>query len=351
MRRRFIKRSMSFEYIREIPKPKEILAAMPLSQDLTAIKKGRDQEIKSVFTGESRKFLLIIGPCSAHDEEAVCDYIARLAKVQADVKDKIIIIPRIYTNKPRTTGIGYKGMAHQPNPLEEPNIVEGIKAIRKMHIRALKESHIPAADEMLYPGNYPYLEDVLSYVAVGARSVENQAHRLTCSGLDVPVGMKNPTSGDMEVTLNSIQAAQAPHIFSYNRWEVKTAGNPLTHAVLRGAVDPHGVTVPNYHYEDLVRFAEAYKKRGLVNPAIIVDTNHANSNKKFAEQPRIAMEVMRSRKHSALLTALIKGFMIESFIEEGSQKVTENVYGKSITDPCLGWKDSERLIRDLAAMV
>jgi 3-deoxy-7-phosphoheptulonate synthase len=342
---------MSFEYIREIPKPKEILAAMPLSQDLTAIKKGRDQEIKAVFTGESRKFLLIIGPCSAHDEEAVCDYISRLAKVQAEVKDKIMIIPRVYTNKPRTTGIGYKGMAHQPNPQEEPNIVEGIKAIRKMHLRALKESHLPAADEMLYPGNYPYLEDVLSYVAVGARSVENQAHRLTCSGLDVPVGMKNPTSGDMEVTLNSIQAAQAPHVFSYNRWEVKTTGNPLTHAVLRGAVDPHGVTVPNYHYEDLIRFAEAYKKRGLVNPAIIVDTNHANSNKKFAEQPRIAMEVMRSRKHSALLMTMIKGFMIESFIEEGSQKVTENVYGKSITDPCLGWKDSEKLIRDLAGMV
>jgi 3-deoxy-7-phosphoheptulonate synthase len=342
---------MSFEYIREIPKPKEILAAMPLSQDLTAIKKGRDQEIKAVFTGESRKFLLIIGPCSAHDEEAVCDYISRLAKVQAEVKDKIMIIPRVYTNKPRTTGIGYKGMAHQPNPQEEPNIVEGIKAIRKMHLRALKESHLPAADEMLYPGNYPYLEDVLSYVAVGARSVENQAHRLTCSGLDVPVGMKNPTSGDMEVTLNSIQAAQAPHVFSYNRWEVKTTGNPLTHAVLRGAVDPHGVTVPNYHYEDLIWFAEAYKKRGLVNPAIIVDTNHANSNKKFAEQPRIAMEVMRSRKHSALLMTMIKGFMIESFIEEGSQKVTENVYGKSITDPCLGWKDSEKLIRDLAGMV
>jgi len=342
---------MSFEYIREIPKPKEILAAMPLSQELTAIKKGRDQEIKAVFTGESPKFLLIIGPCSAHDEEAVCDYISRLAKVQTEVKDKIIIIPRIYTNKPRTTGIGYKGMAHQPNLQEKPNIVKGIKAIRKMHLRALKESHLPAADEMLYPGNYPYLEDVLSYVAVGARSVENQAHRLTCSGLDVPVGMKNPTSGDMEVTLNSIQAAQAPHIFSYNRWEVKTAGNPLAHAVLRGAVDPHGVTVPNYHYEDLIWFAEKYKKRGLVNPAIIVDTNHANSNKKFAEQPRIAMEVMWSRKHSAILTAMIKGFMIESFIEEGSQKVTENVYGKSITDPCLGWKDSEKLIRDLAGMV
>ncbi len=342
---------MSFEYIREIPKPKEILSAMPLSQDLTAIKKGRDQEIKALFTGESRKFLLIIGPCSAHDEEAVCDYISRLEKIQEEVKDKIIIIPRIYTNKPRTTGIGYKGMAHQPNPQEEPNILEGLKAIRKMHLRALKESHLPAADEMLYPGNYPYLEDVLSYVAVGARSVENQAHRLTCSGLDIPVGMKNPTSGDMEVTLNSIQAAQAPHTFSYNRWEVKTTGNPLTHAVLRGAVDPHGVTVPNYHYEDLTRFAEAYKKRGFENPAIIVDTNHANSNKKFAEQPRIAMEVMRSRKHSQLLRAMIKGFMIESFIEEGSQKVTENVYGKSITDPCLGWRDSEKLIRDLAEMV
>src|SRR5512139_1837485 len=342
---------MSFEYVREIPQPKEILANMPLSLDLTVIKRKRDQEIKAVFTRESGKFLLVIGPCSAHDEDAVCDYIRRLAKVQEDVKDRILLIPRIYTNKPRTTGIGYKGMAHQPNPQEKPNIVEGIKAIRKMHLRALKESHLPAADEMLYPGNYPYLEDVLSYVAVGARSVENQAHRLTCSGLDIPVGMKNPTSGDLEVTLNSIQAAQAPHMFSYNRWEVKTSGNPQAHAVLRGAVDPHGVTVPNYHYEDLIRFAEAYKKRGLVNPAIIVDTNHANSNKKFAEQPRIAMEVMRSCKHSAILRGMIKGFMIESFIEEGAQKVTENVYGKSITDPCLGWKDSEKLIRDLAGMV
>jgi 3-deoxy-7-phosphoheptulonate synthase len=342
---------MSFEYVQEIPSPKEILAAMPLSPELAEIKKKRDQEIKAAFTRENSKIVLIIGPCSAHDEEAVCDYIARLATVQADVKDRIIIIPRIYTNKPRTTGIGYKGMAHQPKPQEKPNIVEGIKAIRKMHIRALKESHLPAADEMLYPGNYPYLEDVLSYVAVGARSVENQAHRLTCSGLDIPVGMKNPTSGDMEVTLNSIQAAQAPHVFSYNRWEVKTTGNPLTHAVLRGAVDYHGLAVPNYHYEDLKLFAESYAKRGLVNPAIIVDTNHANSDKKFAEQPRIAMEVMQSRRHSSLLKDMIRGFMIESFIEEGTQKVTENVYGKSITDPCLGWKDSEKLIRDLAGMV
>jgi len=342
---------MGFEYIREIPPPQDILAALPLSPELATAKKKRDQEIRAAFTGKAAKFVLIIGPCSAHDEDAVCDYIARLAKVQAEVKDTIIIIPRIYTNKPRTTGIGYKGMAHQPNPQEEPNIVEGIKAIRKMHIRALRESHLPAADEMLYPGNYPYLEDVLSYVAVGARSVENQAHRLTCSGLDIPVGMKNPTSGYSEVTLNSIQASQAAHVFSYNRWEVKTTGNPLTHAVLRGAVDHHGLAVPNYHYEDLVVFAEAYRKRGLVNPTIIVDTNHANSNKKFAEQPRIAKEVMHSRRHSALLRDMVKGFMIESFIEEGSQKVTENVYGKSITDPCLGWKDSEKLIRDLAGMV
>jgi 3-deoxy-7-phosphoheptulonate synthase len=342
---------MSFVYAREIPNPKEIIAAMPVSPELQEIKKKRDAEIRAVFTGESSKFVLVIGPCSAHDEEAVCDYIGRLAKVQAEVKDKILLIPRIYTNKPRTTGIGYKGMAHQPNPQEEPDIVEGLNAIRKMHLRALKESHLPAADEMLYPGNYPYLEDVLSYVAVGARSVENQAHRLTCSGLDIPVGMKNPTSGDLEVMFNSVQASQAPHIFSYNRWEVKTSGNPLTHIILRGAVDYHGMNIPNYHYEDLMTAAEAYKKRGLTNPAIIVDTNHANSNKKYKEQPRIAIEVMQSRQHATLLKDMIRGFMIESFIEEGSQKVTENVYGKSITDPCLGWKDSEKLIRDLAEMV
>ena len=342
---------MSFSYIREIPQPQDILAALPLSADLAAIKRKKDQEIRSVFTRETGKIVLIIGPCSAHDEEAVCDYITRLAKVQAEVQDKIVIIPRIYTNKPRTTGIGYKGMAHQPNLQEEPNIVEGLNAIRKMHLRALKESHLPAADEMLYPGNYPYLEDVLSYVAVGARSVENQAHRLTCSGLDIPVGMKNPTSGDFEVMFNSVQAAQAAHVFSYNRWEVKTSGNPLTHVILRGAVDYHGMNISNYHYEDLMRAAEAYTKRGLVNPAIIVDTNHANSNKKYKEQPRIAMEVMQSRQHSPLLKDMIRGFMIESFIEEGAQKVTDNVYGKSITDPCLGWKDSEKLIRDLAEMV
>ena len=342
---------MSFKYIREISTPQEILEAMPLSQDLARIKKNRDQEIKAVFTRESKKFLLIIGPCSAHDEDAVCDYIARLARVQAEIKDRIIIIPRIYTNKPRTDGMGYKGMVHQPDPHQAPNIVEGIQAIRRMHIRALQESNLPAADEMLYPGNYPYLEDVLSYVAVGARSVENQAHRLTCSGLEVPVGMKNPTSGELEVTLNSIQASQASHVFNYNGWEVKTTGNPLTHAVLRGAVDHFKLAVPNYHFEDLDLFAKAYQKRGLLNPTIIVDTNHANSNKKFAEQPRIAKEVMHSRRHSGLLTDMVRGLMIESFIEEGAQPPTGTVYGKSITDPCLSWKDSERLIRDLAGML
>jgi 3-deoxy-7-phosphoheptulonate synthase len=342
---------MSFNYIREISTPQEILAAMPLSPDLEQIKKERDGEIKAVFTRESNKFLLIIGPCSAHDEDAVCDYIARLARVQAEVRDKIIIIPRIYTNKPRTNGLGYKGMAHQPDPQQEPDIIAGIQAIRRMHIRALRESSLPAADEMLYPGNYPYLEDVLSYVAVGARSVENQAHRLTCSGLDVPVGMKNPTSGDLEVTLNSIQASQATHVFNYNHWEVKTTGNPLTHAVLRGAVDHYKLAVPNYHFEDLNAFAKAYQKRGLANPTIIVDTNHANSNKKFAEQPRIAKEVMHSRRHSALLKDMVRGLMIESFIEEGSQPSTGTVYGKSITDACLGWKDSEKLIRELVGLL
>lgn len=339
---------MGFSHVRPIPKAKEVIEKLPLSAELKKIKKEKDKEITGVFTGAVDKLLLIIGPCSAHDEDAVCDYISRLAKVQEEVADRIILIPRIYTNKPRTTGIGYKGMAHQPNPKKEPNIVEGIKAIRKMHIRALKESHLPAADEMLYPGNYPYLEDVLSYVAVGARSVENQQHRLTCSGLDVPVGMKNPTSGDYDVMFNAVQAAQATHVFSYNGWEVKTPGNPLTHCILRGAMNQFGQSIPNYHYEDLIRVAKTYKERGFANPAIIVDTNHANSNKQYKDQPRIAKEVMQSREHSEALRKMVKGFMIESFIEEGSQKIAENVYGKSITDPCLGWKDSERLIRDLA---
>ena len=339
---------MSFQYVREMPSVREILEKMPLSDDLKKIKKQRDDDIAAVLKRENDKFLVIIGPCSADDEDPVCEYVSRLAKLQDEVKEKIILIPRIYTNKPRTTGEGYKGMAHQPKPTEAPNMVNGLKAIRKMHIRALRESHLSAADEMLYPGNYPYLEDILSYVAIGARSVENQLHRLTISGLDVPSGMKNPTSGDLEVMMNSVQAAQLPHVFVYNGWEVKTSGNPLTHCILRGAVNQYGSNIPNYHYEDLVRLAEAYKKRNLLYPAIIVDTNHANSNKKYYEQPRIAKEVMKSRRQSKTLRTKVKGLMIESYLVEGSQKISEKVYGKSITDPCLGWEDSEKLVRDLA---
>ena len=342
---------MSFQYVREMPGVSDILNTIPVPEDLKKIKDQRDKEIISVFRRESEKFLVIIGPCSADNEDSVCEYVSKLARLQDTVKEKLILIPRIYTNKPRTTGEGYKGMAHQPKPSEEPNMVKGLKAIRKMHIRALKESHLTAADEMLYPGNYPYLEDILSYVAVGARSVENQLHRLTVSGLDIPAGMKNPTSGDLEVMLNSVQAAQIPHVFVYNGWEVKTAGNPLAHCILRGAVDQYGTNFPNYHYEDLRRLAEIYKKRNLDYPAIIVDTNHANSNKKFAEQPRIAKEVMRSRQDSKTIRSKVKGLMIESYLVEGTQKIAENIYGKSITDPCLGWEDSERLVKDLADYV
>jgi 3-deoxy-7-phosphoheptulonate synthase len=295
--------------------------------------------------------LLVIGPCSADNEDAVCEYIARLAGLQEKVQDRLILIPRIYTNKPRTTGTGYKGMVHQPDPHKAPNIAEGIKAIRRMHIRALRESHLTAADEMLYPGNAPYLEDLLSYNAIGARSVENQQHRLTASGLDVPVGMKNPTSGDVQVMLNAVYAAQQSHIFVYTRWEVKTTGNPYAHAILRGAVDPYGNCIPNYHYETLVKAADAYLERNLVNPLIIVDTNHANSNKKFDQQPRIAMEVMQSRRNSSQLRDIVKGLMIESYLAEGAQKIDENAYGKSITDPCLGWEATEDCVKRLAEMV
>jgi len=274
--------------------------------------------------------------------------VSRLFKLQDRVKERLVLVPRIYTNKPRTTGEGYKGMAHQPDPNEEPNIVEGIKAIRRMHIRALKESGLPAADEMLYPGNYAYLEDLLSYVAIGARSVENQQHRLTVSGMDIPVGMKNPTGGDLTVMLNSVCAAQLPHVFSYTGWEVKTPGNPLTHCILRGAVNQYGQSIPNYHYEDLVALSEKYQARGYTNPTIIVDVNHANSNKKFHEQPRIAMEVMRSRQNSDLLRNMVRGLMIESYLLPGAQKPTDKVYGKSITDSCMGWEESERLVLELA---
>lgn len=339
---------MSFDYIQKIPSANEILTEMPLSDDLKSIKLKRDAVVKDIFTGKSDKFLLIIGPCSADNEDAVCEYVGRLAKLQERVAEKIVLIPRIYTNKPRTTGEGYKGMAHQPVPTEDPDIVAGLKALRKMHLRVLKETHLAAADEMLYPANYPYLEDVLSYVAIGARSVENQQHRLTVSGLDIPAGMKNPTSGDLTVMLNSIKASQAAHTFIYHDWEVKTSGNPLAHCILRGAVDREGKSLPNYHYEDMVKLADMYLARGFENPSIIVDTNHANSDKKFAEQPRIAMEVVESLRKSGMLKKMVKGLMVESYLVEGTQSASEQVYGKSITDPCLGWDESEELVLRLA---
>ncbi|MBF0493992.1 MAG: 3-deoxy-7-phosphoheptulonate synthase [Candidatus Omnitrophica bacterium] len=339
---------MSFEYIKKIPTVGEILAEMPLDKALAGIKDSRDREIIDIFQGKSGKFLLIIGPCSADSEDAVCEYTRRLRKLQDKVKDKILMIPRVYTNKPRTKGEGYKGMAHQPDPSADPDISEGIKAIRKMHIRILKETSFTSADEMLYPGNYPYLEDLLSYVAIGARSAENQEHRLTVSGLDIPIGMKNPTSGDPTIMLNSVHAAQLPHTFIYNGWEVKTPGNPLAHCVLRGATNRAGNSIPNYHYEDMMVLADMYLERGLRNPAIIIDTNHANSDKKYYEQPRIAMEVLYSIKKSELLKKLVKGLMIESYLVSGKREVSEDIFGKSITDPCLGWEETEKLVMEIA---
>lgn len=339
---------MSFTKIREIISPEELLKELPMPAKSALIKKERDEEIKKVITGESNKFLVIIGPCSADNEDAVCDYISRLAKVQDKVSDKIIIIPRIYTNKPRTTGEGYKGIVHQPDPLKKPDLLEGLIAMRKMHLRAIEETGLTAADEMLYPENWPYVEDILSYVAVGARSVEDQQHRLTISGMDIPAGMKNPTSGDLSVMLNSCVAAQGHHTFHYRQWEVKTSGNPLAHTILRGAVNKHGQCISNYHYEDLRLLHDLYAQRNLVNQATIVDANHANSNKKYDEQPRIIKEVLHSRRISSDIEKLVKGVMIESYIEPGNQKAQDGVYGKSITDPCLGWAESERLIYDIA---
>ncbi len=339
---------MSFTYLQKIPTPKEIVQKMPLSAALKKLKSRRDKDILDALTGKTSKFLLIIGPCSADNEAALLEYVRRLARLQAEVKDKLILIPRIYTNKPRTTGAGYKGMMHQPKRSEDPNISKGIKAIRRMHIKAFEESGLTAADEMLYPGNYPYLEDILSYVTIGARSVENQEHRLTVSGLDIPVGMKNPTSGDFNVLLNSVQAAQMSHTFIYNGWEVKTKGNPFTHCILRGAMNQHGQCIPNYHYEDLMRFAEMYLKRNLVNPAVIVDTNHANSNKNFRQQPRIADELINSINVSKLLKSMVKGLMVESYLVEGAQEVSGEVFGQSVTDSCLGWPDTRKLILRIA---
>lgn len=339
---------MSFEIIQRVISPAELLERYPLPAKDALVKQERDLRIKEVFTGESDKFIVVIGPCSADNEDSVCDYINRLAKVQDKVKDKLILIPRIYTNKPRTTGEGYKGMVHQPDPEKEPDLQEGLIAMRKLHLRAIAETGLTAADEMLYPENWPYVEDILSYVAVGARSVEDQQHRLTISGMDCPAGMKNPTSGDLSVMLNSCVAAQASHTFLFRADEVKTSGNPLTHSILRGAVNKHGQAIPNYHYEDLMNLFEMYNKRDLQNPAVIVDANHANSNKLYFEQPRIVREVLHSRKVNSELAKLVKGVMIESYIEPGSQKVSEHIYGKSITDACLGWAESEKLIYTIA---
>lgn len=339
---------MSFKFVQKIPTASEIIKLMPLSEAGKKAKAKRDKFIKDIFEGRDQRFILIVGPCSADNEEAVIDYVKRLGKIQEEVKDKIVIIPRIYTNKPRTTGEGYKGMVHQPDANKKSNMNEGIKAIRHMHIRAIEEIGLSCADEMLYPDNYAYLEDLLSYVAIGARSVENQQHRLTVSGLDIPTGMKNPTSGDIAVMLNAIRAAQIKQTFIYRGYEVDTEGNGLTHAIVRGSVDQYGRNFPNYHYEDIKHLIDVYKERNLNNPAIVIDINHANSNKKFGEQPRIAYEILRNLKYDADLKRYVKGFMIESYIEEGSQAVDGGIYGKSITDPCLGWSATEELIRTIA---
>ncbi len=342
---------MGFTVINSLPTPDEIREQFPLAENLAEVKKKKDEDVKKIITGQSSKFLVIIGPCSADNEDAVCDYANRLAKVQEKTKDKLVIIPRIYTNKPRTTGEGYMGMLHQPDPEKKPDMLEGILAIRRMHMRVLQETGMSTADEMLYPDNLNYLSDMMSYIAVGARSVENQFHRLVASGCDVPVGMKNPTSGDLTVMLNSVVAAQLPHDFIFRGEEVSCPGNPLAHTILRGAVNKRGQCIPNYHYEDLQLLFHLYEKRSLKNPACIVDTNHSNSNKQYGEQVRIAKEVLHSRRHSNDIKHLVKGLMIESYIESGSHKIGQHCYGQSITDPCLGWDESEKLLYEIADMV
>jgi 3-deoxy-7-phosphoheptulonate synthase len=342
---------MNMNFLRKMPLPEDIKKQYPLSEKALKIKEKRDKEIADVFTGKSDKFILIIGPCSADREDAVLDYTGRLARIQEKVKEKIIIIPRIYTNKPRTTGEGYKGMVHQPDPEKGEDMLKGLLSIRDLHTKAIELTGLTCADEMLYPENYRYLSDLLSYVAIGARSVENQQHRLTSSGLDIPVGMKNPTSGDLSIMINSVVAAQAKQTFLYGDWEVSTKGNPLTHTILRGYVNKHGQSHPNYHYEDIIQLIDMYNKKDLKNRAVIVDANHSNSGKKYLEQIRICKEVLHSCKLSPDIKNIVKGFMIESYIEDGNQKIGDGVYGKSITDPCLGWEKTETLIYDIADLL
>lgn len=342
---------MNMLFKRRLPAPQDVIKMYPLSEKLASRKNANDKEIRGVLEGKIKKFLLIIGPCSADREDAVLEYATRLRAVQEKVSDKLILVPRIYTNKPRTTGAGYKGMLHQSDPHRAPDMFRGLISIRRLHIRCLEETGFSGADEMLYPENHRYLADILSYVAVGARSAENQQHRLTASGLDVPVGFKNPTSGDLSVMLNAVTAAQSPHDFSYGGFEVQSTGNPLAHAILRGSVNRFGTNLPNYHYEDLTELSDLYEKSSLQNPAVIVDANHSNSGKRYEEQPRIAKEILHSMKHNAGVARLVKGVMIESYLQDGCQKITESAYGKSITDPCLGWEKSERLIYEIAELL
>ncbi len=341
---------MSFNFKRKLPVPKEVKAMYPVDDALAARKKELDQRVIDAITGKTDKFMVIIGPCSADREDSVCEYLERLARVEEKVRDKVVIVPRIYTNKPRTTGEGYKGLLHQPDPEKAPDLFNGIIAIRKLHMRALADYGMPVADEMLYPENFWYLADILSYVAIGARSVEDQQHRLTSSAFDIPVGMKNPTSGDYSVMLNSVVAAQAQHNFIYRGWDVDTTGNPYAHTILRGSVNKYGQSRPNYHYEDIMKLYEMYMAKGLKNPATIVDANHSNSNKHYKQQIRIVNEILNNRQMSPELHSLVKGVMIESYLVEGRQDIgkCDYTYGQSITDPCLGWEDSERLIYEIA---
>ncbi len=340
---------MNMTFYRKLPIPMEIKSQFPVTEEMKRARDVSIEEMKKILRGESDRFLLVIGPCSADHEESVMDYIYRLRKLQDRVADRIMIVPRIYTNKPRTTGDGYKGMLHQPDPNRDPDLLKGLIAIRKLHMRALSETGFGCADEMLYPENHRYLSDLVAYVAIGARSVENQQHRLTASGLDIPVGMKNPTAGDLGVMMNSVTAAQHSHMFLYRGWEVESKGNPYAHAILRGYVNRRGQSLPNYHYEDLISLHDMYAASGLSNPAVIVDTNHANSGKRYLEQIRIAKEILHSRRYSADVKRLVKGLMIESYLEDGAQKIgAEEVYGRSITDPCLGWEKTERLVLEIA---
>ena len=336
---------------RKLPIPLEVKKEFPLSDELAAIKERNDDEIRKIFTGDSEKFLLVIGPCSADREDAVIEYVHRLKRLSEQVQDKILIVPRVYTGKPRTTGEGYKGLVHQPNSKEPPDMLKGIVAIRKIHMRVLEETGFSTADEMLYPENHRYISDLLTYVTVGARSVENQQHRLLASGIDVPVGMKNPTSGDISVMMNAIKAGQSSHMFIYRGWEVESAGNPYAHAILRGYVNKNGESHPNYHYEDLSHLYDNYVKMGLQNPSCIVDCNHSNSDKNYKAQIRIAKEICHNRQHSNNIKSLVKGLMIESYLEDGSQKVSEGIFGKSITDPCIGWAKTEKLVLDIADLL